>query len=397
MSGNREGGGGGGRGQYNRAPPPNPFDATEPLPPLQPLTANHIVTHGRQASLPLPSHAPSTGGGVSFHAHPHPQMVGVSKHADFQSASLARSQRANHNVHHNHIMSDHASEMDLSVGGDRLPPILHHGGHALAHVRGGGPASHELKRPDSVITTSSIVSSDTNSQAGDSSTEGSTAPPSVYAISGLYGVPPTKGAELHHVNNPSNGSKKPVVNRRRTHSGSVGHNQQATFEGNPIPDGSTVDTNGGVVACAPSTSRVVVGVASTSAEHALVSKSNSCSAPSTSNNNPADSSDFAHRRQTSQPVHIPGVGGVNAADAAEMVVKMMETRHATNLIKGHRRSHSHGHHKGGGEPNHGRHRRTGSSVIETLQTLACSGTDHDNRNESIAQFLENLRKEQQEK
>lgn len=43
------------------------------------------------------------------------------------------------------------------------------------------------------------------------------------------------------------------------------------------------------------------------------------------------------------------------------------------------------------------HRRTGSSVIETLQTLTCSGAETDRREESIAQFLENLKKEQQEK
>ena len=50
--------------------------------------------------------------------------------------------------------------MDL-YGSNRLPPPIPRS------------SQHELKRPDSVITTSSIVSSDTASQAGDSSTEAS--------------------------------------------------------------------------------------------------------------------------------------------------------------------------------------------------------------------------------
>ena len=36
-------------------------------------------------------------------------------------------------------------------------------------------------------------------------------------------------------------------------------------------------------------------------------------------------------------------------------------------------------------------------MIETLQTLACTGAENDNPNDNIAQFLENLRKEQAEK
>ena len=45
----------------------------------------------------------------------------------------------------------------------------------------------------------------------------------------------------------------------------------------------------------------------------------------------------------------------------------------------------------------GHHRRTASSVIETLQTLTCSAEQGtvDKRDEHIAAFLENLKKEQQ--
>ena len=59
--------------------------------------------------------------------------------------------------------SDQSLDMDL-YGGNRLPPPIPRS------------SQHELKRPDSVITTSSIVSSDTASQAGDSSTEASGEP-----------------------------------------------------------------------------------------------------------------------------------------------------------------------------------------------------------------------------
>ena len=85
--------------------------------------------------------------------------------------------------------------------------------------------AQELKRPDSVITTSSIVSSsDTASQAGDS--EGT---PSAYTISGLYGLPPglpgggQQSASSMQQQPPIAGAVvAKVVSRRRTHSGSLG-------------------------------------------------------------------------------------------------------------------------------------------------------------------------------
>ena len=88
----------------------------------------------------------------------------------------------------------------------------------------------------------------------------------------------------------------------------------------------------------------------------------------------------------------------STSKAAELLVSTM-LENSQMKMKGHRRSHSYGHHKGFHEDRnyHQRHRRTGSSVIETLQTLACTGAEQDNPNNSIAQFLENLRKEQAEK
>ena len=83
----------------------------------------------------------------------------------------------------------------MDLYGNRIPPPIPRS------------SQHELKRPDSVITTSSIVSSDTASQAGDSSTETS-GPPSAYAISGLYG-----DRHAQHGRPPAFSDKK-VVNRR---------------------------------------------------------------------------------------------------------------------------------------------------------------------------------------
>ena len=73
--------------------------------------------------------------------------------------------------------------------------------HHINPIASFGSRSIEMKRPDSVITTSSIISSsDTeHSQAGDSSTESTSGgssvmgPPSVYAMSGLYGASPVSG------------------------------------------------------------------------------------------------------------------------------------------------------------------------------------------------------------
>ena len=82
------------------------------------------------------------------------------------------------------------------------------------------------------------------------------------------------------------------------------------------------------------------------------------------------------------------------------------------MVSGHRRSNSYGHHKTltgtsslGAAGNtvastlNAMHRRAGSSVIETLQTLTCSGAEASERRteDSLAQYLENLKKEQQEK
>jgi hypothetical protein len=332
----------------------NPFDLIEALPPQQP------IHHGRQASLPTASN------------HVHFQTNSSLHPPDFHS----RRPEANGRVQHR--MSDHSSDMDLSMCGERLPPILHHGGHAGGHHR----PQHELKRPDSVITTSSIVSSDTASQAGDSSNETTNhGPPSVYAQSGLYGVLPTEAKEAENKNIL-------LVNRRRTYSGSLGRTEAVT-DSNPIP--TSVASN------------VVTAYGSGFGDHAILAKSNSCAASSSPVT--SSSSSAIHKRQTSHPASMPPpASSASAVTSSELhSSSKMENaafRHGSTQIKGHRRSHSYGHHKGmpSSDGNYGpRHRRTGSSVIETLQTLACSGTEQENRNESIAQFLDNLRKEQQEK
>ena len=82
-------------------------------------------------------------------------------------------------------------------------------------------------------------------------------------------------------------------------------------------------------------------------------------------------------------------------------------RHGSNPINGHRRSHSYGPQRPSHLINAGHlqaqlgHRRTGSSVIETLQTLtgSCGHGDpnYNSKEANLAQFLEMLKKEQQEK
>ena len=83
-------------------------------------------------------------------------------------------------------------------------------------------------------------------------------------------------------------------------------------------------------------------------------------------------------------------------------------RHGSNPINGHKRSHSYGPqrpshliHPGLNLQAQLGHRRAGSSVIETLQTLtgSCGHGDpnYNSKEASLAQFLEMLKKEQQEK
>ena len=118
-------------------PPPGGIEAIEVSSPTAAASLKKNY-HGRQASLPS---NPSSVNHVHFQWQP----------------PTAISQRPPSNSHR--LSSDLSSEADLtsiSSSGQRLPP-------PLIHTR---PHHHpsELKRPDSVITTSSIVSSDTASQ-----------------------------------------------------------------------------------------------------------------------------------------------------------------------------------------------------------------------------------------
>ena len=119
-------------------PPPGGIEAIEVSSPTAAASLKKNY-HGRQASLPS---NPSSVNHVHF---------------QWQPPTTAISQRPPSNSHR--LSSDLSSEADLtslSSSGQRLPP-------PLIHTR---PHHHpsELKRPDSVITTSSIVSSDTASQ-----------------------------------------------------------------------------------------------------------------------------------------------------------------------------------------------------------------------------------------
>lgn len=102
-------------------------------------------------------------------------------------------------------------------------------------------------------------------QAGDSSTEATSGPPSVYANAGLYGNVP---------------AKKEPVKRRRTHSGSLGLG---------IPTSEAIVTN--------NPAAVISTTVPTTAEHALLGKSNSLATSATT----TAQSSKTHKRQTSFP------------------------------------------------------------------------------------------------
>ena len=116
------------------------------------------------------------------------RVVSPPPYKEMSSSTITASFQPNQQHQDQHHLTRHPPNMNPTIGGFSL----------------GGSKSIELKRPDSVITTSSIISSsDTeHSQAGDSSTEscsgGSSVlsdlkhmgPPSVYAMSGLYGAAP---------------------------------------------------------------------------------------------------------------------------------------------------------------------------------------------------------------
>jgi hypothetical protein len=248
----------------------------------------------------------------------------------------------------------------------------------------------ELKRPDSVITTSSIMSSsDTASQAGDSSSI--EVPPSVYAISGLYGPISAKPHNRHHSDVSGAVCEPQPTFVSHLHSASAA----------PVPRRTSDDVHGNPISGA----NLVSGAPSAF----LLPQ------------HPVGKQILTHRRQTSHPAVLQNTSASAVPPAVAAACRTLPqqhtsvSRHASNpvgqpaiqaasavasgsQVKGHKRSHSYGYHRNPPMFQHG-HRRTGSSVIETLQTLACNGTTEQelNPHESILQFLENLRKEQQEK
>ena len=303
---------------------------------------------------------------------------------------------------------------------------LHHASvHGVSSSGGSGgahhlPRTHELRRPDSVITTtSSIVSSDTASQAGDSSNEGSGgggnhASNSVYAISGLYGNRGSGASNSGNAQSSSASSSHPMsvpASAKETQASSMSSSSEA---GSSLTSSST-GNSGAASASSPADFNLISKVPPTSSAAAAA-----MSIPQ----------GIMHRRQGSHPVQgtqygssapattstASGASKWGAPSAGAMPTALPSTVVA-RVNQGHRRSNSYGHHRaltnsaslGAGVPANAAsalygHRRTGSSVIETLQTLTCAGGNGANgaegektREETIAQFLENLKKEQQEK
>jgi len=267
--------------------------------------------------------------------------------------------------------------------------LHHHAGHLVHHPAHVRPPHHELRRPDSVITTSSMVSSsDGASQAGDSSTE--VGLHSVYAFSGLYG---NKLAQ--------------VKNQTPSDAGASSLTSTST-------DAATAPSN----------------TANDAHAHLITAASAAKQLPMAA---PGEPLKPTHRRQASHPGHFTESNvPANIRGQAQQQPLQQQQQPATDAIgriglsrtaSGHRRSNSYGqqHHRAltattscgagaqystsaasGAVPG-SHHRRTASSVIETLQTLTCSATGGtadgtvDKRDEHIAAFLENLKKEQQEK
>ena len=257
----------------------------------------------------------------------------------------------------------------------------------------------DIKRPDSVITTSSIVSSsDTASQAGDSSSIEVGLPPSVYAISGLYG--PVSGSAASHHRHHSD------ANPRTNHVSGVAE-PQPTFISHINGARRTSDDLHGMpnaISCVPQIHTSATG------------SSNAFLLPQ----HPVGKQILTHRRQTSHPAILQNSGTGSAVPPAVAAASrtlpqqhVSVSRHASNPVcqppvqaaaivsthvKGHKRSHSYGYHRNPPMFQQS-HRRTGSSVIDTLHTLACNGTSEQelSHHEYIFQYLEKLRKEQREK
>ncbi len=354
-----------------------------------------------------------------------------------------------------------ASSTTHLVGAGHPPPPLHHPHHhnvlhssSVHHHPPPSMRHHELRRPDSVITTSSVVSSISDGASTDvASTIGegdSDCPPNVYTISGLYGGHQQQSRKAAAGVSTTDGGPKSigggggletVISKAPPLEKELNHDQYK----NKIPSQQQQQQQLAVGSSSPGTVR----------------------APSPA----VSSASSGHRRQASHPggnldavfgAIIPGrkaplQSGLNAGGTAPSGVcaSCLPTRGVTRDLllqhqqhqaqvgvaghQGHRRSNSYGHHRAltatcslgsaaGGGPNAAvaaaaaaanssagfealcHHRRTGSSVLETLQTLACSagaggaGVDHCRcgarlmtREETIAHFLEQLKKEQAEK
>ncbi|CAB4061516.1 unnamed protein product [Lepeophtheirus salmonis] len=240
-------------------------------------------------------------------------------------------------------------------------------------------------RPDSVITTSSIVSNSSGSEEEPplpvplllSSLPSST--PTLYAMSGLY----TNNSSKPHLVKTNSTPPSTHPTPPKEHGSSAQEDQLLFFSQDSASLQSTSKTFNHSVVKSKKTlpaSASINGVSSSSFSHS--SGVGVSGLPSSAN---------CHRRQASTPVQLSlyngAVGGGNSA------VKKAAYH------PGHRRSHSHGHHRFPSactHHHHSNHRRTGSSVIETLQTFSCGSTEHCyERENSLALFLENLKKEQQ--
>ena len=233
---------------------------------------------------------------------------------------------------------------------------------------------HELRRPDSVITTtSSIVSSE--------ATDAETAPNDVYTISGLYGEKVKKASSMSRKRD----STPPVSLTSEVNSTTTTSTSQGPHSLGIVPLETRVKSSS------------LQPPGKQQQQQQQQQHHNHQQHQSRSHNR-------THRRNTSHPGNFDVIPGVTCQRPNRGMVVVEDKNNG-----GHRRSNSYGpvHRALTGTASlnaadhihlhYPHHRRTASSVIETLQTLACNGTEATRREDSIAQLLENLKKEQQEK
>ena len=252
-------------------------------------------------------------------------------------------------------------------------PIRPHQPHQQPHP--------ELRRPDSVITTTSSIVSSSDENAVDNS--------NVYTISGLYGP---KKQKPHQPQQP------------QPKDAAMALSSLTSSEAGP----SIASSGPSSLGLIPTASNTLAVPAETRVKSSSLQQQRPSRSQQPHHHQPHHGHHKTHRRNTSHPGSFEGDVEQQQQQRPQHVSRGVIVVNSNQCS--HRRSNSYGpvhraltgtasldlHHNNGPI-----HRRTASTVIETLQTLACNkqcNVDHHQQQEnSIAHFLETLKKEQQEK